>query len=62
MNANDRRQAIRQGRNAVLRAIVEDDGRLPANPYRQNTKRGIFWQLGADRAARVLKPVMEIGA
>lgn len=55
-----RRTALREGRNAALAALRGTP--WPPNPYRPGTQRHRWWADGANRAARLVGQIMEIGA
>lgn len=53
-------QHIREGRDAVIAERLH--GATPArNPYRHTSKRGLFWQRGADQARSKIDELMRIG-
>ena len=55
-----RRIALREGREAALAPLRGQPA--PASPYRKGTKRHTWWTHGAERAARLVKEIEEIGA
>ncbi|AIT79134.1 hypothetical protein [Novosphingobium pentaromativorans] len=54
-------QHIREGRDAVIAERLHRG--VPAiNPYAPKTKRGLFWQRGAEQAREAIDQLMRIGA
>lgn len=53
-------QLVRAGRDAVIAERLR--GEAPArNPYRPTTRRGLFWQRGADQARAKIDELLRIG-
>jgi len=55
-----KREALAQGRDAVLAARFHG-GAEPANPHKRGSKRNLYWQWGHDRARKLLVEIDRIG-
>ncbi|CDO37252.1 hypothetical protein [Novosphingobium sp. KN65.2] len=52
---------IREGRDAVIAERLLS-GAPATNPYAPRSKRGLFWQRGAEQAREAIEKLMRIGA